>query len=123
MQAAGIEGCRWCIDNGLAGEVLARNGSHFVVSKPHPTNPAAIIAPLRHVETPFDLTAEEWAGFGEMLAAAKEHLAPFNPDGFTIGWNIGEAGGQHILHAHLHVISRFGQDAAAGRGLRDFIFR
>ena len=123
MARAGIENCRWCIENNMAGDVLARNRSHFLVAKPHATNPAAMVAPLRHVETPFELLAEEWVDFGEMLAAAKDYVATFNPEGLTVGWNVGEPGGQHIFHAHLHVISRYRHDASAGRGLRDFILR
>lgn len=32
--------------------------------------------------------------------------ASHRPEGFTIGWNIGAAGGQSIAHAHCHVIGR-----------------
>ncbi|KAB2788636.1 HIT domain-containing protein [Brucella anthropi] len=80
-----------------------------------------MIIPHHHVETPFDFTAEEWADLGHMLGEAKNRLAEFNPDGFTVGWNIGAAGGQHIFHAHMQVICRFADEPSAGQGLRDFL--
>ncbi|WP_210387181.1 HIT family protein [Brucella anthropi] len=115
-------GCRWCAENDmLGGKPLAQNRSHFLMAKDHASNPAAMIIPHHHVETPFDFTAEEWADLGHMLGEAKNRLAEFNPDGFTVGWNIGAAGGQHIFHAHMQVICRFADEPSAGQGLRDFL--
>lgn len=116
--------CRWCKPDGTSGdEPIAKNRSHFVVAKPNPPNPSAMIIPFRHVEAPFDFSAEEWADFGEMLDEAKRYLAEFQPDGFTVGWNVGAAAGQHIFHAHLHIICRYQTDPSGGRGLRDFVLR
>ncbi|MBX5174473.1 HIT domain-containing protein [Rhizobium sp. NZLR1b] len=56
---------------------------------------------------------------GEMLSEAKRYRAEFKSDGFTIGWNVGSAGGQHVFHAHLHVICRYEGEPNAGRGLRN----
>lgn len=39
-----------------------------------------------------------------------------SPDGFTIGINDGEAAGQTIPHAHVHVIPRFAGDVPDPRG-------
>ena len=116
--------CRWCNSHGTSGaEPIARNRSHFVVVKPNPPNPSAMVIPFRHVETPFGFSAEEWADLGEMLDEAKRYLAEFQPEGFTVGWNVGAAGGQHIFHAHLHIICRYQTDPSGGRGLRDFVLR
>lgn len=118
------DGCRWCIENGLLpDQPVASNGTHYVVPKQHPTTPGALVIPRRHVEAPFELTPQEWADFGEMLGASRQYLAAQNPDGFTLGWNVGAAAGQHIFHAHLHVLCRFDDDSKAGKGLRDFIVR
>ena len=40
---------------------------------------------------------------------------PF-PDGFTIGVNDGEAAGQTVMHAHVHVIPRYRGDVSDPRG-------
>jgi diadenosine tetraphosphate (Ap4A) HIT family hydrolase len=39
-----------------------------------------------------------------------------SPDGFTIGMNLGEAAGQTVPHAHVHVIPRFVGDVPDPRG-------
>ncbi|NEJ90050.1 HIT domain-containing protein [Rhizobium leguminosarum] len=82
-----------------------------------------LLVARRHVVSPFEMTLEEWTDLGEMITQAQAHLAQFHPAGFTIGWNVGEAGGQHVFHAHMHVISRFDYEPQTGRGLRDFVLR
>ena len=115
-------GCKWCVQNNMfGGKPLVQNRSHFLMPKDHPTNPAAMIIPYRHVETPFEFSLEEWTDLGLILSNAKNHLAEYKPDGFTLGWNVGAAGGQHVFHAHMHVICRFEYDPTAGNGLRDLI--
>lgn len=73
--------------------------------------------PDRHVVTPFEPTPDEWSDMGAALGLVREHLAPFRPDGFTMGWNVGAAAGQDIYHAHLHVTARFAGEPSEGRGL------
>ena len=38
------------------------------------------------------------------------------PDGFNVGVNCGEAGGQSVWHAHIHVIPRFNGDTPHPKG-------
>jgi hypothetical protein len=40
------------------------------------------------------------------------------PDGWNIGWNVEEVGGQDVMHAHCHLVPRYGDEAYAGRGMR-----
>jgi len=61
---------------------------------------------------------EEWATFGAVLATAKAHLAPLDPSGYTMGWNVGAVAGQEVFHTHLHIIPRFAGEASAGVGIR-----
>lgn len=42
--------------------------------------------------------------------AQKLILEEFNPDGFNIGINVGEAAGQTVFHVHIHVIPRYKGD-------------
>ena len=42
----------------------------------------------------------------------------YQPDGYNIGWNNGEIAGQHILHAHLHVLPRYADETLAYKGIR-----
>lgn len=111
--------CRFCLANALLIDVpLVRTEHYYLLGSIDPVRPAqAIVVPFRHVETPFELTPNEWRDLGVALALARERLATFRPDGFTIGWNVGAVAGQEVFHAHLHVIARFAGEASAGRGL------
>ncbi|NNH65545.1 HIT domain-containing protein [Rhizobium laguerreae] len=122
MAEGNIENCRWCLANGLAGaEPAASNQTQYLMLKLTSPNPFAMVIPFRHVETPFEFNSAEWADLGEMLTEAKRQLDSFQPDGFTIGWNVGATGGQHIFHAHMHVVCRSEKDPWAGQGIRDFL--
>lgn len=80
---------------------------------------SGMIIPKAHRPTVFDLTPDEWAATYELLHSVKAHLdATFNPDGYSVGWNVEPVGGQHIPQAHLHVVSRFADESYAGRGIR-----
>lgn len=122
VSIASFPNCRWCLENGLAGgEPFAHNATHFAMVKLGGPNPGALIVPFRHVDTPFELTATEWSDLGEILVVARDHLRQHDPSGVTVGWNVGAAAGQHVFHAHLHVICRFDGEPKAGQGLRDLL--
>jgi len=107
------------------GEVLLENDlcvytqdARYSEGLPH----SGLIVTKRPCETVFDLTPAEAAATHALLAEVKAHLdATVRPDGYTVGWNVLPAGGQHIPHVHLHVIPRWNTDAAAGAGLRFFL--
>ena len=78
-----------------------------------------MVLPARHVASPFDLTAEEWAATQELLVMMRNMLDDrFEPDGYNVGWNVAPVGGQSIPHAHCHLIPRYGDEPFAGRGMR-----
>ena len=79
---------------------------------------AGMIIPRRHSETPFDMRGDEWADFADMMAQAKAHFAGMQPDGFTLGWNVGAVAGQHVFHTHMHIIPRFKGAPNEGVGIR-----
>ncbi|XKM38080.1 hypothetical protein A4U53_003220 (plasmid) [Rhizobium ruizarguesonis] len=66
--------CKWCDHD---GETLASNASHYMVDKPHPTHPAVLVVSRRHVESPFEMTPNEWQDLGDMLENARTWLAKF----------------------------------------------
>ena len=83
---------------------------------------SGIIVTKRPCATVFDLTPEEAAATHALLAEVKAHLdATAAPDGYTVGWNVFPAGGQHIPHVHLHILPRWNGDLAAGAVLRYFL--
>lgn len=78
-----------------------------------------LIVPKKHHANVFDLTSEEWNDSYELLQKAKTYLDDkFSPDGYTLGWNVGEVSNQTIPHCHLHVIPRYNDEPLAGKGVR-----
>lgn len=80
---------------------------------------AGLIVPKNHRKTAFDLTEDEWNATYHLLQQVKEFIdLKHSPDGYNLGWNCGEIAGQHIPHAHLHVIPRYADEVMAGKGIR-----
>ncbi|WP_306976894.1 HIT family protein [Alkalibacillus salilacus] len=80
---------------------------------------AGLIVPREHRETVFDLTVEEWNATYSLLQETKSYIdEKHHPNGYNIGWNCYELGGQHIYHSHLHVIPRYSDEPLAGKGIR-----
>lgn len=84
----------------------------FPVSKGHVT-----IVIKRHVASPFDISDAEVTDMYTLLKEVRRILGEKHaPDGFTIGFNVGEAAGQTIPHVHMQVIPRYHGDVANPRG-------
>jgi len=64
--------------------------------------------PKRHVATCFDATDEEIMAIHELVKKGKELLdREYSPDGYNLGVNVGEYGGQTVMHLHVHLIPRY----------------
>ena len=87
------------------GEVLAFmnlvqfNPGHVLVI------PKAHRADIRDFEPPLGA-----AVMTAVARIARAVAATFEPDGLTVQHNIGEAGGQDVFHAHLHIYTRYAGD-------------
>ena len=81
------------------------------------TSGHTLVVPRQHVASIYELSAEEHAALWALVADARQRLNDdLHPDGFNIGLNDGEAAGQTILHAHIHIIPRRDGDVADPRG-------
>ncbi|CAN5327994.1 HIT family protein [soil metagenome] len=110
--------CPFCLENRKI-EAVTQNELCYIATTDDPVlKNSVMILPLRHVATPFELSPEEWLATIELLARAKELLDVDRPDGYSVGWNVGEVGGQSIPHVHLHVIGRYADEPLAGQGIR-----
>lgn len=77
----------------------------------------ALVVPRRHVVTIWDMNEQEYVDAFALVRKVKEILQDrFNPKGFNVGVNCGEAAGQSVWHAHIHVIPRYTGDVAKPRG-------
>jgi diadenosine tetraphosphate (Ap4A) HIT family hydrolase len=76
-----------------------------------------LIVPKRHVATYFDATEEEITAIHQLIRKGKEIIDDeFLPDGYNIGVNVGECGGQTVMHLHFHLIPRYEGDIEDPRG-------
>jgi diadenosine tetraphosphate (Ap4A) HIT family hydrolase len=83
---------------------------------------SAMVLPLAHQPTLFDLTPDEWSSTRRLLEEVKNIIVQtYAPDGFNVGWNIAPVGGQSIPHAHCHIVPRYRDEPYAGRGIRAWI--
>jgi len=96
----------------LATDAAVSFADRFPVAKGH-----ALVVPRCMVASLFDLTPVTQAAVWESVWKTRELLAErYHPDGFNIGINDGEAAGQTIAHAHVHVIPRYRGDVPDPRG-------
>ena len=81
-----------------------------------------MIIPKRHCESLFEMTSAEWRETQELMLQAKQYMdKKYKPDGYTVGWNVGAVGGSSVPHVHMHIFSRFKDEARAGQGLRRWV--
>ena len=111
--------CNFCLENKLLkGTILAENEYCYLVESIDPIlQHAVMIITKRHIETPFEISKEEWLSIQNLLSESKRILDEFNPDGYNIGWNVCEPAGQRISHAHLHIVARFRDEPLTGKGI------
>lgn len=93
--------------------VLKRDEQVLIVMNRYPYNSGHLmIAPLRHVGELDELEQSELLGVmdGSMKCIAALRAA-YAPQGFNVGFNLGEAGGAGVPgHLHLHVVPRWTGD-------------
>ena len=116
-QSPGAMECPFCLTSDSGNEdslVVARGQFCFVVLNLFPYNPGhLLICPYRHVGDYTNLTQDETCEVASLTQQAMKTLrAGFNPTGFNIGINQGDAGGAGIVdHFHQHVVPRWKGDA------------
>ncbi|NNE33980.1 MAG: HIT family protein [Rhodothermales bacterium] len=77
----------------------------------------ALVVPRRHVETWFELSADEQAAMISTIDEVRARIEKeHSPDAYNIGMNSGRAAGQTVPHAHVHVIPRYEGDVDDPRG-------
>lgn len=115
--------CPFCPPKVEQEQIVLENSLSLFIQQPQPVLiGSGLIIPRAHRETVFDLSAEEWQATWALLQRVKAFLdEKYVPDGYNVGWNCEEAGGQHLFHAHLHVIPRYKDEPLAGRGIRHWL--
>ena len=107
-----------CIFCALDREIIVESTHAIAILDTFPISPGhALVVPRRHAVTIFELTEAEYTDCFLLVLKVKDLLvARPTPDGFNVGVNCGEAGGQSVWHAHIHVIPRYTGDTPTPRG-------
>lgn len=115
-----MKGCPFCnIEKLINSDRIVYQDSTWIaiydnypVSKGH-----VLLIPKRHCTSYFDLNFIELESVSVTIGIIKKLLdKKFNPDGYNIGMNCGEAAGQTVMHCHIHIIPRYNGDCENPRG-------
>lgn len=98
--------------------IVAKARHALAVEDQHPVSRGhTLVVPKVHTETLFTQSTYIQADVWSLVARVRSKLqSRFNPDGFNVGLNDGQAAGQTMEHAHIHIIPRFDDDVADPRG-------
>lgn len=112
--------CPFCPPALGVAQVVLENAHCLFLQQTDPVlEGSGLIIPRRHCQTVFDLTEDEWQATFDLLQRARAWIEnKYTPDGYNLGWNCGQVGGQEVFHVHLHVIPRFRDEPLAGKGIR-----
>lgn len=96
----------------LENEFAIARFDDFPVNKGH-----LEIIPKRHIKDWWETTKEERIAIFDLMDEMKKLVDKnYNPDGYNIGMNLGEAAGQSIMHLHVHLIPGYKGDVENPRG-------
>ena len=101
-----------------AGAEVLTHGTAVALLDGFPVSPGhTLVVPRRHEGSLFDLPAAEQEDIWALVGIVRDRLrSEHEVDGFNVGLNDGQAAGQTVLHAHVHVIPRFEGDLPDPRG-------
>jgi diadenosine tetraphosphate (Ap4A) HIT family hydrolase len=118
--------CPFC-DRSLQDGAVETSGTVFAVQDASPaTKGHLLIIPRRHTPDFFSMTEAERHDANTLLRLMRGRLQGEDRTiaGFNVGANCGEAAGQTIPHAHIHLIPRRrGDTKAKKRGVRGVIMQ
>ena len=91
-QYGGMSACPFC--DPPPDQVIGVSGPCYAMWTGERPHGSVMVLPARHVASPFDLTAEEWASTQELLVMLRTMLDDqFHPGGYNVGWNVEPVGG------------------------------
>jgi len=75
----------------------------------YPYNPGHLmIFPNRHIEKFLELSSEEVIEIHHLTVLSMKVLEKlYHPQGFNIGYNLGDSAGASIKHLHQHIVPRY----------------
>jgi diadenosine tetraphosphate (Ap4A) HIT family hydrolase len=104
-------GCPFCtLDTDR--QVITESATAYAIYDKYPVSKGhALVIPKRHVANYFELSFKEQSACWLVVNRVKEILGEkYQPQGFNIGVNAGQAAGQTVSHVHIHLIPRYEGD-------------
>lgn len=98
--------------------ILYKGEYFFIIKDAFPVSPGHLLIISNQVRKDyFDLSPTEKTQLSITIEKAKAIIdSEYNPDGYNIGMNCGEAAGQTVFHFHCHVIPRYKGDMENPKG-------
>ncbi|NJN98337.1 MAG: HIT domain-containing protein [Anaerolineales bacterium] len=106
-----ITDCPFCRPEGNR-ELITESATAYAMLDKYPVSSGhTLIIPKQHISDYFELPDRVKTACWLIADRVKILLSQrFQPNGFNIGINVGQAAGQTIPHAHIHVIPRYTGD-------------
>ena len=113
-----MEECLFCKVKSEKEKIILENELAFARYDEFPVNNGHMLfMTKRHVKDFFETTMKEKQAIFELIEEGKKIIdEKYNPSGYNIGMNCGEAAGQSIMHVHVHLIPRYNGDVENPRG-------
>lgn len=114
-----MKNCFFCeVQNNKEKNKITENKNFFSIYDDNPVSRGhVLIVPKKHLESFFDLSSEQIRELYDFIKETKNIIQKkYNPDGYNIGVNDGEAAGRTIHHLHIHLIPRYLGDIKNPRG-------
>ncbi|MBW2999701.1 HIT family protein [Candidatus Woesearchaeota archaeon] len=101
--------CFFCQIQEEGTKFIAENKGFYSIYDEKPVSQGdALVVPKRHVSSILELKDEEILGMHECIKKTRKIIKKrFNPDGYNMGVNEGEAADQTMFHFHFHIIPRY----------------
>jgi diadenosine tetraphosphate (Ap4A) HIT family hydrolase len=98
--------------------IIAENEWAFAIYDVYPVSQGhMLIIPKKHFDNYFEADPQTKEQLWKLVEECKKNVdKKFNPDGYNIGINCGEAAGQTVMHLHIHLIPRYKGDIGNPRG-------
>ncbi|MDW5300713.1 MAG: HIT family protein [Sedimentibacter sp.] len=98
--------------------IITENETAYAVYDGFPVNKGhMLIIPKKHIKDYFETNEQDKDGLWKLVDECKKIVdKKFNPDGYNIGINCGEAAGQTVMHLHIHLIPRYKGDIENPKG-------
>jgi len=110
--------CVFCSPD-MPSRAIEKNGSAFAILDKYPvTSGHTLVIPIRHTPDLFSMTEAERLDADHLVRVLQARIRAEDNKvaGFNVGSNCGDAAGQTVRHAHIHLVPRRSGDMPDPRG-------